>query len=244
VAARDASTSKQSEPGRRSSQRRKASRSACGLSVSLGVALGSFTWTPAAAADVTGGPTVLPEPPPPLRRVIFETTGQSASLERNEPQLSEYGWHLGWRPICTSPCAADIPVTGLYRVSGPGVRSSRAFQLPNQPNAIYVQANPGSSTAWGWGLAGMIVAGSVFLPTSLVLLLNQSSCDTSPHPDCHAVLTQAGIVTAVLTAASGLAGLYFVLSNKTDVTLTPRAAPAARQPSIFGLRLSPEGVAF
>jgi hypothetical protein len=58
------------------------------------------------------------------------------------------------------------------------------------------------------------------------------------------VLTQAGIVTAVLTAASGLAGLYFVLSNKTDVTLTPRAAPAARQPSIFGLRLSPEGVAF
>ena len=244
MAANDASTPSQLGTARRSLRKCERSRSARWLTVSLGIALGSIFWTPTAAADAMGDRAVLPEPPPPLRRVVFETAGRSASLERNEPLLTEFGWRLGWRPICVSPCAADVPATGLYRVSGPGVRSSRAFQLPNQPYPIYVQANPGSSARWGWGLAGIIVAGSVFLPTTIILLANQTSCDTSPNPDCHEVLTQAGIFALALTAASAAAGLYFFLSNKTDVTLNAPAAPAARQLSLLGLKLSPEGVAF
>src|SRR5690242_13139943 len=210
----------------------------------LGVSIGSISWASTAAAEATGGPVVLPEPMPPSRHVILETIGRNASLERNEPVQGEFGWHLVWRPICESPCSVDVPSTGLYRVSGPGVRSSRTFRLSGERGPIHVQANPGSAAGWGWGLASMIVAGSVFLPTTIILLADQRSCDQAPDPDCHRVLTQAGLFTLALTVVSGAGGLYLLLSNKTDLTLTSASRPLGRRPSLWGLSLSLEGVTF
>ena len=92
-------------------------------------------------------------------------------------------------------------------------------------------------------MTGLIAAGA-FLPTTLIIFASRSSCDVSQDPDCREVLMQTGIFSAVMTAASGIAGLYLLLSNKTDITLGAPVRPTAHGPSLFGCRLSPEGVTF
>ena len=117
---------------------------------------------------VIGRPIELVQRETANRRVVFETTNQTAWLERHEPMWSGERWYLAWRPLCTSPCSIDVPATGLYRVSGPGLQSSAGFRLPEAQSAVHVQADPGSSSAWGWGLAGILVGG-VFVGTSALL---------------------------------------------------------------------------
>jgi hypothetical protein len=225
-------------------QKRMSSLAAGCLAASLGSSFGSICWTSPASADDRGSVILLPESTPLLRHVVIETTARAVSLERNEPVLSEFGWRLDWRPICVSPCSVDVPATGLYRLSGPGVRSSRTFQLTDEATSLRVRVDPGSSTGWGWGLATTIVTGAVLLPASIALLAGQGSCDTSADPDCQQVRTQTGILCLTMTVGAGFAGLYLLLSNKTDITLTAQSPPNARRQSLWGFELSPEGVLF
>jgi hypothetical protein len=204
----------------------------------------------AAATEPVNGATLGGEPPrrqpaePTSRRILVETTGRSAWLERNEPAWDGSGWHLVWRPICESPCAIEVPATGLYRVSGPGVQTSAKFRLPESRDAIRIRVDPGSSSAWGWGLAG-IITGGVIAGSSALLFIDDPACEASGKPDCEKVRTQAAVFSLALGAVLGLGGLYLLFANGTDVSLNASAPrPIGRAVPWPGVTFTPQGVAF
>jgi len=180
----------------------------------------------------------------PRRRVRFDSTGEQIWLERHEPVSVDGRWQLVWRGVCVAPCTIDVPVTGLYRVRGPGLMGSGTFRLPEGEGDTHVEARLRSSTGWGLGLAGTIVGGG-FVFTGIPLLLSARSCDESKEPDCKRVLQESAVFSFAFGALLCAGGFYLLLRNTSDVSLTQVPRPMARsRPSLLGLTIGPEGIEF
>ena len=153
-------------------------------------------------------------------------------------------WQLVWRGVCIAPCAMDVPVTGRYRVRGPGMMGSGAFRLPELAGDTHVEARLRSSTGWGIGLAGAIVGGLFFF-TGIPLLASAPGCDRTEDPDCKRLLQQSAVFSFAFGALLGAGGLYLLLKNTSDVSVTQQSSQGARsRPSLLGLKLGREGIEF
>jgi hypothetical protein len=116
--------------------------------------------------------------------------------------------------------------------------------LPDSDSDTHLEARLRSSTGWGLGLAGIIVGG-VFVMTGVPLLASARACDQSEDPDCKRVLEQSAVFSFAFGALLGAGGLYLMLRNTSDVSLTPQPSPARRsRPSLLGLTIGREGIEF
>lgn len=111
-----------------------------------------------------------------------------------------------------------------------------------EPGAMYVRASPGSPTAWTLGLLGTIFSGPGIL-AGVVMLSTHPSCN-EVDPECKASHTRGGVTALVLGVLLAGGGVYLLLSNKTDLSLTMTPPPATTARSFLGLTFSREGLVF
>ncbi len=169
-----------------------------------------------AGASATGTPP--PPPPPPLSAApryappppftgptgsaVVHLEGDSiVSLERREGR--------SWVFACTAPCDAELPLSGLYRVVGPGVRATPSFRLNAQPGEhIVVDATTASKGGFAGGIVLTSVGGFSFLLGALVLLTVATadaadSASGGRHDDSNAGTVGLGMLVGGASSGRG-----------------------------------------
>jgi hypothetical protein len=165
-----------------------------------------------------------PAPPPSLRAVwIHVVAGREVTLQLLASDATR------WKTICASPCDADVPLDGVYRVVAPGIQSSREVELEAAPDDrvvldVNVRSNEEHQTAQRLTIAGYIV-GAAGLGLEIGALAVNSTSNAEP------VLLWAGVGAAVaaitLTITSYVMGLPTGVSQSTtpmSARLPPRSA--------------------
>ena len=122
-----------------------------------------------------------------------------------------------WRPVCVAPCNVPIPGGPRYRISGPGVQTSRPFALPPQAQ---LGVDTGSSELHTLGLIA-ISFGGASLVASFVLFLSTIGYSCSDCIDGLANTTTAnwGWGTLAGGVVGLVAGIVLVAETRTHVTL-------------------------
>jgi hypothetical protein len=143
-------------------------------------------------------------------------------LERKHPRRDK------WVPVCDSPCEAVVDRYADYRLVGPRVSASSAFQLPDRGDAS-VHARPGYPAAGvlGWTLVGVGATSTV--AGGVVLSIPSSAWD--PHD---------GVGVALLVPGLMLVGFGLVLQHHAHT----RVGVSAREPRGPGPHFVGNGVLF
>jgi hypothetical protein len=180
-----------------------------------------------AGASATGTPPPPPPPPPPLSAApryappppftgptgsaVVHLEGDSiVSLERREGRSRVFA--------CTAPCDAELPLSGLYRVVGPGVRATPSFRLNAQPGEhIVVDATTASKGGFAGGIVLTSVGGFSFLLGALVLLTVATadaadSASGGSHDDGNAGTVGLGMLVGGAVAV--VVGVLVLTSNR------------------------------
>ncbi len=124
-----------------------------------------------------------------------------------------------WQEVCASPCDAEVPVEGSYRITGDGVHKSRGFHLhPDGSGQVTLDVEPGSSLGHTAGVI-MVIGGIPATAVGAVMLL------VSLLPS-GGNLAVPGAFVFFGGAAVTVGGVAFVGSNKTSVTQGGQAPPA------------------
>ncbi len=120
-------------------------------------------------------------------------------------------------PVCHTPCDKSLPLDRMYRVSGDGIKSSRAFKLAgSNGKTVVLDVNPGRKGAFVGGIV-MTSIGPVALLTGLLVYAAGSitiyggSVNSSARTTGGILMLAGAAVTAV--------GIPLIVSNaRTKVT--------------------------
>lgn len=120
-------------------------------------------------------------------------------------------------PVCHTPCDKSLPLDRMYRVSGDGIKSSRAFKLAgSNGKTVVLDVNPGRKGAFVGGIV-MTSVGPVALITGLLVYAAGSitiyggSVNSSARTTGGILMLAGAAVTAV--------GIPLLVSNaRTKVT--------------------------
>lgn len=100
-------------------------------------------------------PNVSPTASAPLDEagsVFLESDAQGVFLEVKRDD--------GWELLCTSPCRAEAPRNGYYRVGGSNIRTSTPFRVQGAAgDTVKVQVDGGNKAAFGMGVVSVTVGG-------------------------------------------------------------------------------------
>jgi hypothetical protein len=127
----------------------------------------------------------------------------------------------GWDTACAAPCNQAVNRSGLYRVNGPGMRPSQAFNLPSSGN-LRLDVTPGSAprywTGMGLTLGGL---GTVLYGLLVISAANSvNSCSSqSSFCDSDNGLKDVGTFFAVGGGIVALIGAFLWAGNSTQVQM-------------------------
>lgn len=88
-----------------------------------------------------------------------------------------------WGSVCVSPCRAEVPRNGYYRVNGPMIRPSTPFRAQGKAgDVVRVKVDPASSGAFAAGVVS-VTAGGVLLFVAYVEALEVLGGSSSSYYD-------------------------------------------------------------
>jgi hypothetical protein len=194
-------------------------RTALAVAFSIGAISPGFARAQPATSQVPGRVLVHIESPQPVD--LERETG-----DRHDP----------FEVACTSPCDAWVPAIDNYRIAGSGTRASRPFELLADGGHETVVVSPASSTAFGFGVAAMVVGAAALALGGLALLANIWSDDPTGGNGPRDLAF--GVVVGGLAVEGGGIALV-VLNASSRVDQTTAFGPRAR----FSSALFPSDVA-
>ena len=141
--------------------------------------------------------------------------------------------------MCSSPCDQEMPLAGIYRLAGSGVRASRTFKLAGKPgDHVYISADPASKGGFAGGIVLIGVGVPVFVIGCFVELVvgivNLASHGTSYSQGEYVDTSGAqvvGLSMMGLGVAGVITGIVLVAGNgstKLDQTITAPGQPAPK----------------
>ena len=194
-----------------------------------------------ARPPTTPPPAPLPAvatPPPAASMVTVHIDGDADVIL--EQQVTGGRWAGGdWRDVCQSPCDVSLPTNTMYRIGGPGVRTSRPFSIEGRDGRAVLEVHAASSGARGGGLALMIVGPLAILVGSLVALVgwaeNSTSCvfsGGSGSGSCSSSrgdgLVAGGLVTMAVGLGATIVGAVLLATNSSSKVQQPLITNVAK----------------
>lgn len=145
--------------------------------------------------------------------------------------------------MCSAPCDQEMPLSGIYRLAGSGVRASRTFKLAGRPgDHIFISADPASKGGFAGGIVLIGVGVPVFVIGCFVELVvgivNLASHGTSYSEGSYVDTSGAqvvGLSMMGLGVAGVITGIVLVAGNgstKLDQTITAPGQPSPKSADI------------
>jgi hypothetical protein len=142
---------------------------------------------------------------------------------------------------CTSPCDEWVPTTGTYRIGGGGTRASRRFELLASARRDTVVVSPASSTAFGVGIAAIVVGAAALGIGSLGLLSASLSDDPNGSSGNGPRDLALGVIAGGLVAEAG-GIVLLVLNASSRVHQTTAVSPSTKSSAVvFPSDVGPRG---
>jgi hypothetical protein len=175
----------------------------------------------------TPPPAALPPAatPPPAASMVMVHIDADADVIL-EQQVAGGRWAGGeWRDVCQAPCDMSLPTNTMYRVGGPGVKSSRPFSIEASGGKAVLDVHGASSGAFAGGIVLVSLGPLAILVGSLVALVGaaenasdcsfvSSSCSSSRGDG----LVAGGLVTlGIGVAATVIGGVLIGTNSRTKV---------------------------
>jgi hypothetical protein len=175
-------------------------------------------------------PSASPKPAPDGPHVrVHITTPKQVILYRRAPGSTS------WSRVCTSPCDAEVPLGGSYRITGNGVPATAPFSIEANPGSVVDLAVDPASTGGMIGGGFLAATGGTIGFVGLVLAAvgeagapRHDRGASGMSRDAAEDVRNAGLVTLAVGGLLTLGGiLIFVSSGKTDVTQASSSADHA-----------------
>ncbi len=158
---------------------------------------------PATAAK----PTVVVAPAPGPQGAAYVHIDADSDI-RIERQVGAQ-----WVGMCNAPCDRDLPLEGIYRIAGAGVRNSHTFHLSasHPGDRIIIAVNPASKGGFVGGIILASIGAPVFILGGFVLLI-VAAVDASTHSDTGAAKA-VGWTMFGIGAAGIIGGIVLIANN-------------------------------
>ncbi len=182
--------------------------------------------------DRAKAPPAPAAPPAPVAMTSLHLEGTRPGVVVQA--LDQTGTEGTWQTVCEGPCDRDLPASGLYRVDGPGLRTSRPFRIEGARATYRVD------TATGLGFAGgltLTIIGGLALVNGLGFLILDAVYKSDPMYIVPDWILIAGVALSVGGVAALIPGVYLMKTNgRTTVTAgdgsLPARVPAWREPRL------------
>lgn len=180
-----------------------------------------------APVPTTTTPAPLPTagtPPPGVAMVTVHIDADADVIL--EQQVAGGRWAGGeWRDVCQAPCDMSLPTNTMYRVGGPGVRSSRPFSIEGRDGKAVLEVHGASSGAFVGGIVlislgplAIIVGAGVALAGAFENSVSCSGIYSTCSSNSGDGLVAGGLVTmGIGLAATIIGGVLIGTNSKTKV---------------------------
>lgn len=150
-------------------------------------------------------------------RVTFTSTKDGAVLRREENDT--------WVDVCRAPCETSLDPSRRFHIDGPGMSTSRTFELP--AGASRIEASPGSLGLRVGGIVTVSLGGLVALSGLYVYSLS-GLCYT--HERCDQSQVDSQKATGLSVMGLGLVvvavGVAMILQGRTTVSTALASSPS------------------
>jgi hypothetical protein len=163
-------------------------------------------------------PAVYPQPGlPPAAPKILSGPAAFVHIESTRPVQVLYSnskTAFDWDPVCESPCDAQLPIEGSYKIRGSGMVTSSEFRLSAQPGQrVVLHVSPGAKSGIVWG---SVLAGVGVLST-LIGLVVISGADAQDQTNQTCASTGAGCTSTGNTSTTKTTGGVFLVGGLVGI---------------------------
>jgi hypothetical protein len=134
-----------------------------------------------------------------------------------------------WTPACAAPCDKSLPIDNDYRITGPGIRTSKTFRLSVRAGEkVSIAVNAGSKGGFIGGIVLLGIGGAGVIIGLTVALVGAAESATESYNPVTGNFTQnnngsgtetAGWIIALVGAAAAVVGVVLMVNNgKTKET--------------------------
>ncbi len=175
-------------------------------------------------------------PPAPVDMTTLHLDGMRPGLVVQA--LDQHGTEGTWQTVCEGACDRALPTNGLYRVDGPGLRTSKPFRISGQSAVYRVDTATGLGFAAGLSLT---ILGGLALVNGIALFILDAAYTAEGFIVADGVLI-AGVALSVGGLAALIPGIYLMKTNgRTTVSAAadgslPARIPAWQQPQLPSLQ--------
>jgi hypothetical protein len=174
--------------------------------------------------------------PPELGAFSGATATVTVQVDEGSEPVLEKKRSRTWTQVCTGACNRDVPIDGIYRINGTGVRTTQGFSLDARAGEhVLVGVEPGTNHGRTAGLvllgtgAALAVAGGVFLGVGAASPPCSNYVGNSGGPqDCTAhslsPFVPVGIVGLGVGAVLAVVGAAVLATGKSDAFQKKAAA--------------------
>jgi len=174
-----------------------------------------------AAPPAPTAPTAPTPPSAPAGNVTVHIEGDDVTLE----QMS----NGGWAGVCSTPCDRALPLGPSYRITGDGVRTSRAFLLAGaNGDRLVLDVSTASKSDFAGGIV-LLSIGSLFTVIGGFTLLIVAAVNAAPGYTNTDGAERAGWIMFGGGLAGLVTGIVLMSSNgssKVQQVLAPRGTAA------------------
>jgi hypothetical protein len=181
-------------------------------------------------------PTVVMSPPP----LVLSAQATAWVHLEGRPNLALEAVlpnETDWKRMCTAPCDRRMPIDALYRVTSPGMQTSKTVHLYAQDGEhVTVTVDPTSETTHTGGEALLILGGVGVLAGGILLYVDAVTSGLCATPDsgCSSMpgaVFWTGIGSAAVGAVGIIAGIKMMQPTSVEQSAGPgdvRERAAAR----------------
>ena len=149
-------------------------------------------------------------PPPAVAMVTVHIDADGDAIL--EQQVTGGRWAGGeWRDVCQAPCDISLPSNTMYRVGGPGVRTSRPFSIEGQNGKAVLEVHTASSGAFAGGIVLISLGPLAIIVGSLVALVGAAENTTfcySSSTSCSSNQGDGLVAGGLVTMGVGLGATF------------------------------------
>ncbi len=131
---------------------------------------------------------------------------------------------LGWRTVCTSPCATRVDSRNTFAVGGVDIHPSSPFRIEQNANLV---ASPATD---GYAIFALSTAGFFLLHGGIFYLTGSSIKDEPPGPTFRTI----GMIELIAMVPLAIWGSW-QLGRSTPVSATPGLAAQVKDLATTGL---------
>ena len=183
----------------------------------------------------------------PTRAVVFTTDRPDAELQRHGLGLVDGIWVEGWHRVCVGPCSTAAPLGRRYRVTGPGIRQSKPFEIGPGERPLHLSATTSLMAPFIIGTVAIPVGGVAIGMGGLVAGFAKlcGTDNSDPHAcDSRDTAEALGLLTVGLGVAAVVTGILLVAGGKTSVDGIEPATTASNGASPSSMRVTLRGIEF